>query len=76
MNRELGKQDWVNLLKDKSPSEMLDTIYATIHQASETHILQRKQPISQKTKNRYIREKENLKRRKQRIKKEEFGDMR
>ena len=51
MNQELGKQDWVNLLTDKSPSEMLDTIYATIHQASKTHIPPRKKPISQKTKN-------------------------
>ena len=57
-------------LKDKSPSEILEAIYATIHQVSEAHIPRRKQPVSQKTKNRYVREKENLRRRKRRINKQ------
>ena len=69
MNNELNK-DWENLLNNKSPSEMLEDIYTTIHQVSETHIPRRKQPNTQKTKNRYIREKENLRRRKRRINKQ------
>ena len=70
MNKEIEEQNWENLLNDKPPSEMLDAIYTIIHQASETHIPQRKQPISQKNKNRYLREKENLKRKKRRINKQ------
>ena len=59
-----------NLPKETAPTEMLEEIYTIIHQVSEKHILWRKQHVLQKTKNRYMREKENLKRRKRRINKQ------
>ena len=67
---KLNDYEWDSTFEGKTPSEILQIIYNEIEKISNDHIPLRKQPISQKTKNKYIREMENIKRRKRRINKQ------
>ena len=65
LNIDLSRD--LQTLRYKSPDEMLEATYKVILEVSEKYVPLRKYPVTQKAKNRYIREKENLRRRKRRI---------
>ncbi len=68
LNAALAHTYWGNLLLNKNPDEMLDTINRVILETSKQHVPVRKKPTTRK--NQTTRLKDNLKRRKKRINKQ------
>ena len=64
-NEALLNINWVESLQERTPDEMLETLYNAIQEISQAHVPQRKKPLSKR--NRVTRLKNNFKRRKQRI---------
>jgi len=64
-NEALLNINWVESLQERTPDEMLETLYNAIQEISQAHVPQRKKPLSKR--NRVTRLKNNFKRRKKRI---------